>query len=128
MPVVRIKFIDRNLVRANLSWMFLFGDNCMRVGLGGQARAMRGERNAIGIRTKYLPSMEEGAFFSDKQYTFCTSCINEDFIPAFNHVKAGGFVVIPLDGLGTGLSKLPTCAPRVFEFLEEKIKALELLG
>ncbi len=37
----------------------------------------------------------------------------------YNHI------VVPEDGLGTGLSKLPEYAPKLLEFIEEQLKDLE---
>ena len=53
--VERIRFITREYVRANPDKIFLFGDNLEQRGLGGQAAAMRGEPNAVGIPTKKRP-------------------------------------------------------------------------
>jgi hypothetical protein len=47
--------IYRRDLRANPESLYLFGDNTKRVGIGGQAREMRGEPNAVGIATKNAP-------------------------------------------------------------------------
>jgi hypothetical protein len=66
MPVLRQKWITRDDLRANPNVLYLFGDNERREGLGGQAKEMRGEPNAIGVRTKASPSKHETAFW-DRQ-------------------------------------------------------------
>jgi len=63
--VVRMKRISREFVRANRDRIFLFGDNLFGQGFGGQAAAMRGEPNCVGIPTKKFPSSRHGAFFTD---------------------------------------------------------------
>jgi hypothetical protein len=50
--VIRLKHITREMVRADPSTVFVFGDNMARNGLAGQAKEMRGEPNAIGVPTK----------------------------------------------------------------------------
>lgn len=117
MPIIFQKFIFRSDLQANPSVMYLFGDNLVRQGFGGQAKEMRGEPNAIGIATKKTPSNRPGEFFSDDDYTDNISTIMTDLIPAIDHLAAGGILVIPADGLGTGLSELPQRAPRTNAYL-----------
>lgn len=52
MIVLHQKFIFREDLQANPDVYYLFGDNVERRGLGGQAKEMRGEPNAIGVATK----------------------------------------------------------------------------
>lgn len=40
------KIITRDKIKENLEVLYLFGDNIIRKGLGGQAKEMRGEDNA----------------------------------------------------------------------------------
>ena len=60
-----IRWMQRAEIRANPTALYVFGDNLLRVGLGGQARECRGEPNAVGIPTKKAPTMEAHAFLSD---------------------------------------------------------------
>ena len=59
MPVMYQNWIERSDLQRNArsDRYYLFGDNLRRVGMGGQAKSMRGEPNAIGIATKNGPSM-----------------------------------------------------------------------
>jgi hypothetical protein len=66
--IIKWKRIYREDLRNNPDFMFLFGDNLQRTGLGGQAKEMRGEFNAIGIATKKSPSLSDDAFFTDEEY------------------------------------------------------------
>lgn len=79
MQIERIEWITREMVQANRHKIFLFGDNLLRRGLGGQAREMRGERNAVGIPVKNRPSMTEGSFFSDVHYRSNVTVISVAF-------------------------------------------------
>lgn len=111
------KWIERADLQNNPNTFFLFGDNVKRVGMGGQAKSMRGEANAIGIATKWTPSNNVGEFFSDEDYSETTRIIAQDFRKVFT-VRDNGFsIVIPADGLGTGLSELPQRAPKTNEFV-----------
>lgn len=122
--IIYQKFIFRSDLQENPEVKYLFGDNLVRKGLGGQAKEMRGEPNAIGIATKRTPSNRPGEFFSDDDYDQNVGQIEKDLEPARDHLRKGGILVIPADGLGTGLSELPQRAPRTNEFLVEQIKEL----
>ena len=98
--------------------IYLFGDNVRGVGLGGQAGEMRGEPNAIGIPTLWLP----GVFFSDDEYDKAVIHIDKRFKKAEESDKP--IIVIPADGLGTGLAQLNTRAPRLFARVEASIQRL----
>lgn len=122
--VIRQKWIHRKDLVADRNTLFVFGDNMERFGMGGQAGAMRGEPNAVGIPTKWSPGMGSRDFFSDADLNVVRPVLDREFLRLRRHVEAGGNVVIPADGLGTGLSELPTRAPRVLEYIEEKIDEL----
>lgn len=127
MPVIRQKFIRRDDLQANPETLYLFGDNDDRAGYGGQAAEMRDEENAVGVRTKWSPSSLPSAFFRDKDAEQVFGMIDEDLDPVIDHLRAGGTVVIPQDGLGTGLSRLPQTSPIIFNYLEERLEYLESL-
>jgi hypothetical protein len=125
MPLVFQDRIERSDLRANPDTLYLFGDNEARRGLGGQAAACRGEPNAIGVATKCLPRRNAKAYWSDQDYDRLVALIEADLAPAFAHVRRGGTVVCPTAGLGTGLSELPTRAPKVFAYLSKRIADLK---
>jgi hypothetical protein len=50
--IIRVARITREMVQADRNTVYVFGDNVARHGLGGQAKAMRGEPNTIGVSTK----------------------------------------------------------------------------
>lgn len=126
MPVVRQYRIFRKDLKANPDVLYLFGDNARRVGLGGQAMEMRGEPNAVGVRTKWAPGMRTEDFFSDSpiEHNAIKRLIEKDLERVQQHLQTGGVVVIPYDGLGTGLAQLDVRAPKVFAFLTAKLNEL----
>jgi len=125
MPIIRQKMIYRADLQANPEVLYLFGDNDRREGFGGQAAEMRDEDNAVGIRTKWAPHMRQTAFFSDDDYDQIEGMINADLEPVREHLEKGGVVIIPTDGLGTGLSKLPEMAPAVAAYLTDQLNELD---
>lgn len=124
--IQRLKYITREYVKANPDKLFLFGDNLEQRGFGGQAAAMRGEPNAVGIPTKKKPSREESAFFSDDEFELNKSAIEAALSPVFIAVSDNNItVVIPADGLGTGRAELDRRAPRTFAYLQRRLADLE---
>jgi hypothetical protein len=130
MPVIFQKFIDREDVRRNRKTLYVFGDNVQRSGYGGQAAAMRGEPNSVGVRTKYAPSMNPVAYYGEEpaQIESQKRMIDEDFKRLFEHVKTGGIVVWPANGIGTERAELPIRAPTTLAYIEEKLSALLTTG
>jgi hypothetical protein len=110
--------------RTHPSTLFVFGDNMARKGLGGQAREMRGEPNAVGIPTKWLPSLAAGAYFSDEDLERVKPSLDEAFDKLEAHLAAGGDVVWPDDGIGTGLAELPSRAPAIHAYIASREKRL----
>ena len=125
--MIRQKFINRCDLTDNPDMYYLFGDNTIRKGMGGQAGAMRGEPNAIGIATKALPSQQPDSFFSDNFWEENFEIIWGDLALAFDRKFEGYQLVIPSDGLGTGLSELPTRAPFTNALLLRSIELLDTL-
>lgn len=122
--VVLSNFISRADLRANRDALFVFGDNVKERGFGGQAKEMRGEPNAVGIPTKWKPAMDEAAFFSDSDLPAIRGLIDERFEELMRHRASGGKIVWPALGVGTGLADLPNRAPRVWDYIESKRRAL----
>lgn len=111
------KHITRAMMRAEPRTLFAFGDNIGRKGYGGQAREMRGEPNAVGIPTKWLPSMSEDAFFKDSDFDRVRAAIEVPLGRLAQHLANGGVVVWPEDGIGTGLAELQMRAPRIYAYI-----------
>ena len=123
--VVRMKRISREFVRANRDRIFLFGDNLAGKGFGGQAAAMRGEPNCVGIPTKKLPSNRDDAFFTDLEFEQNKAAIDHAFDLLFHKIsKAEQTIVMPAGGLGTGRAQLESRAPQTFAYLQKCLRDL----
>lgn len=131
--ILRQKWIFRSDLQANPNVIYLFGDNEKRVGLGGQAKEMRGEPNAHGIATLSDPGPEgeSAVCWTDATYERNCSVIRQDYIQLglrMGHMAHAGhqvIVVIPADGLGTGIANLKENAPRTFKYLETLLDRLD---
>lgn len=120
-----IKWITRSFLRAHRDRIFLFGDNLTRRGFGGQAGAMRGEPNSIGIPTKKLPSNSEAAFFTDEEFEQNRAAIDQAFERLSQiSLPAEQSIVVPAAGLGTGRAQLVSRAPLTFAYLEKRLRDL----
>lgn len=126
--VIRKAWISRPYVREHAAThVFLFGDNMLRRGLGGQAQAMRGEPNAIGVPTKRRPESNPAAYFTDDTIfdREVVGTIDNAFWAAKRAMMHGKNVVVATEGLGTGLSELPVRAPRILRYINGWIAELE---
>jgi hypothetical protein len=117
MPIVFQQWITRGDLRKNRGSFYVFGDNVQRHGFAGQAKEMRGEPNAIGIVTKWVPSMHHRAFFDDT--AACKTLVERDLLRVQQALDRGRTVVVPADGIGTGLSRLSSYAPNLDRFIKE---------
>jgi hypothetical protein len=118
-PIQTVDRISTELLRENPNKFYLFGDNLEGKGKGGQA-IVRDEPNAIGIPTKKAPRRDESAYFTDDELRDNKAAIDK----AFDKLPDDAVIVIPEDGLGTGLADLPRRAPKTFAYLESKIDRL----
>lgn len=126
MPVVRQKMIFRRELQAHPDVFFVFGDNVERKGYGGQAKEMRDEPNAIGVATKFRGGMNNADFFSDNQIEhILANYVIPDLDKVEKQLAAGKTVVIPADGLGTGLAMLPDVAPKINAYIVGRIRGFE---
>lgn len=124
MVVIRQKWIKREDLQNNRDVLYLFGDNFLQKGFGGQAGEMRGEPNAFGIATKKLPNDGVDAYFTDEEFDSNKAYIDNCLKSLSNTLSLGIYkaVVIPLDGLGTVLADLPNKAPKTYAYLTEKLE------
>lgn len=131
MALIRPHMIHRADLRVAPTALFLFGDCVLREGYGSQAREMRGEPNAVGVPTKWRPDNTPGAFFDDRtlaDYPHVRAAIDEAFEVARAHLGVGYDVVVPADGLGTGLAALATRASSVLAYICSKITELQMIS
>lgn len=114
-------------------FVWVFGDNCQRRGRKGQA-CIRGEPNAMGIRTKKAPGYRSGDFFTDMEYGNNCMMIREDVDAIIDKVTAPtnweecyeGIVITKRENWpGTGLARMELYAPKTFQFLCEEMERLQ---
>lgn len=124
MPLILQKRIYRTDLQNNPSVNYVFGDNLQREGVGGQAREMRGEPNAIGIATKYAPLTGDAVYFKDKDYEKLVKIIDDDMEPVVDLLERRCLVVWPEDGIGTGYARLDRYAPKLLEYINFRTTGL----
>lgn len=107
-----MEYIDVGVCRMYPGKIFVFGDNGVRKGKGGQA-VIRGEVNAFGVATKRYPSMDDGAYFRDGVERD-RILLSEDLIELWKLGMEGRELVFPSGGLGTGLARMSETAPELF--------------
>jgi hypothetical protein len=117
-PIYYIEYITRDYANEHSDYLFIFGDNDMRTGLGGLAREVRGQPNAIGIRVKKKPSMTTDSFYNDCEIESNRYKLDQDFQNLRanwnnNYVR----IVAPVAGIGTGRAELRARAPKTYEYL-----------
>jgi len=120
-----VDYIERKDLVNNRDKVFIFGDNDEKSGYGGQAKEMRGEPNAIGIPTKKSPNNTPESYYTDAEFEENKAKINYAINKIINEIVSGKTIVIPKNGLGTGLADLKNKAPKTNQFLQSTIKALE---
>jgi|SRR6185312_1129954 len=129
MIVIKQSCIYREDLRNNPDILYIFGDNLDRIGNGGQAKEMRGERNSFGIATKRSISHNYPKdYFFDNQPDVIPILKKEFYSLRYwiSSTKPKA-IVIPTNGIGTGLSKLPIFAPKALEYINRNLKELETL-
>lgn len=122
-----VKRYTREMARSSPNTLFVFGDNLARQGFGGQAAALRGEPNARGVPTKWRPSNANDAFFRDSDLAGeVQSQIDGVFEDLTRHLRGGGEVVWPEDGVGTGLARLEETAPLICDYIQAHFRAMKV--
>jgi hypothetical protein len=100
--------------------LFVFGDNDVQKGCGGQA-VIRHCQNAIGIPTKKYPSNHSDSFYTDNEYEQNCQKISAVVELIIIESKKYDEIIFPSDGFGTGLAKLATCSPKTLKFINDII-------
>ena len=113
MPLKFVEHYTRSEIQSHPDWMYVFGDNFERKGLGGQAGQARGEPNAVGIATKRRPSRDEDAYLTDADYDEWEAFNAFDYARLEGYLAAGGIVVWPA-GIGLGRAGLPGRAGKIY--------------
>lgn len=129
MPIIYQKFISREDAANNPRNIYVFGDNVVGEGYGGQARELRNAQNAIGIPTKHTPATNEEDYFTDAQIFDTPNSkpklrIDNALNKILSFLARGRTVVIPSDGIGTGFAQLETRAPKTFLYIKSAIEGM----
>lgn len=114
-------------VRSMPNYLFIFGDNDLKYGKRGQA-IIRDEPNSMGIPTKKEPNNRITSFYTDSEYDENIRKIDQAINSILCEVKNKKYtgIVLPKDGLGTGLAKLSIYAPKTLEYIQSKINELTI--
>jgi hypothetical protein len=80
--------------------------------------------NTVGIPTKWAPTMEERAFFRDEDFSFVRPLIHGIIVSLYQYRRNGYNVWLPLDGIGTGLARLPQKAPLIYNYIKSELEMI----
>ena len=118
MNAITLPRFSQAIARSRPHDLFIFGDNLVRKGTGGQA-CIRYESNSWGIPTKQFPTMASTAFFYDATFQFNDVIFNLICLTrCADHFKT---IIFPEAGLGTGLAKMPEKAPLTYSAMNRFI-------
>lgn len=115
-------FITKKEIKGHPTWLYVFGDNLIKKGLGGQAKVCRGEPNTLGIPTKRYPTWEECAFFKDEDFDIIKDIIDQ-ILEKIDRDKWERIIIFPR--IGEGRAQLPYRAPTIYAYIKAKLKLLE---
>jgi len=113
-------FWNRTTANENKNFLFIFGDNDAKRGIGGQA-VIRNCSNSMGIPTKKFPNNRPGSFYTDKEYALNQEKIDVAILNIMTASKSYDAIILPENGFGNGLAKLHIKAPRTYDYLNRKI-------
>lgn len=118
MPVIQVdRYTAEQIQATRATHVYVFGDNMVRDGYGGQAGAARNQPNVVGIPTLHAP----GVPFSDADLDdpLVKVRIDASFNELHQLLLAGKTVVLPRDGVGTGIADLARKAPRIRRYIDD---------
>lgn len=118
------KIITRDKVKENHDVLYLFGDNIVRQGLGGQAKEMRGEPNTLGIVSKKYPSNSSSSFYTDEDFYSWLQVFSADIKNLAEKINSGQYKALVIPPIGVGLADLPNKAPRIWNYLKSTLDSL----
>ena len=108
-------------------FLFVFGDNLLGFGMGGQA-IIRTQPNAFGIPTKRKPSMSAGSFFSEHSESDLDAVLRR-IGALWECLNDGITVVVPVNEkgettLGLERAKLREKAPTIYNAIQKHIEEM----
>lgn len=125
MPVTKtlIETMDmftEEIVKANPNKLFVFGDNMLRYGKGGQA-VIRDLPNTLGIATKREPNTNTNAYFSDAIDEMNALDWDIARLSVLKDSKVFTHIVFPTKGLGTGRAQMKSKSPMLYKMMKQKL-------
>ena len=108
------------IVKANPNKLFVFGDNMLRYGKGGQA-VIRDLPNTLGVVTKREPSTDANAYFSDAVDEMNALDWDIARLNILKNSKVFTHIVFPTKGLGTGRAQMKSKSPMLYKMMKQKL-------
>lgn len=112
---------SKELLASYPNYLFVFGDNQMRVGTGGQA-IIRNCHNALGLVTKRAPSTNIDAYMTGTPEDY--NAVNDDIERIKKLMEEGNPIIFPASGLGTGLAALNVHAPELLAYIDNEVSKI----
>jgi hypothetical protein len=120
MPVKYKRNVTLNDLTNNPDFLYLFCENAELCGDETGLAKFRGEENAVGVRLKFTPGNNRLAHISEEDSFEGMAFVDEDLEPAFEHIRLGGTVIVPSNGL------IPSrLSETVKEYFLEQIEQLQ---
>lgn len=108
------------IVKNNPNKLFVFGDNMLRYGKGGQA-IIRDLPNTLGIVTKREPGTSTNAYFSDAIDEMHELDWDIARLNMIKNSKVFTHIVFPSKGLGTGRAQMKSKSPMIYKIMKQKL-------
>ena len=114
--IVLEEWYTPEMCQKNPDAIFVFGDNMVGHGKGGQA-IIRDEPNAFGIPTKVAPDNHWSSFMKDRIEEI--DAVRVAILKLMELRDQGKTIIFPADGLGTGLAKMGEKSPVLYKWMNE---------
>lgn len=126
MPITKtlIETMDmftEELVKNNPNKLFVFGDNMLRYGKGGQA-IIRDLPNTLGIVTKRAPKTGKTAYFSDADDEMDTMLQDIRKLHLISKCNVFTHIVFPSKGIGTGMAHMKSKSPMLYKMMKHRLE------
>ena len=115
------------LCRELIDFHFVFGDNLLGFGKGGQA-IIRDCPNAFGVPTKRKPAMTPGSFFAEDSESDLDAVLDR-LGTLWKYLEDGETIVMPVNdngepSLGLERARLKEKAPSIYAAIENHVREM----
>lgn len=113
--------VTPEMIRRSENAVFIFGDNLLRYGLGGQAAVCRpfvDLGKAFGIPTKREPKNNENSYFADRKDEY--DAVIES-LKRIERMHDSGRDIFFLPCIGEGRAQLPSRSPGIYRLIQQFI-------